>query len=98
MKIGENDVRHVAKLAELAVADADVPLLATQLDAIVEFVAQLDDAAAADAPPVVMGPVRTPLREDVIDPIAMHRTVAQVAPAFQQGFFVVPKLGGMSEE
>ena len=41
MTIGGAEVRHVARLAELAVAEADLPLLATQLEAIVEFVAQL---------------------------------------------------------
>ncbi|MES1259919.1 MAG: Asp-tRNA(Asn)/Glu-tRNA(Gln) amidotransferase subunit GatC [Gemmatimonadota bacterium] len=99
MKIGEQDVRHVANLAELAVDDADVPLLATQLAGIVDFVAQLD-AVAADAGTgaVVVGPERLVLRDDVIAPLPLARTPAQMAPAFQQGFFVVPKLGGMAEE
>jgi aspartyl-tRNA(Asn)/glutamyl-tRNA(Gln) amidotransferase subunit C len=98
MKIGEKEVRHVAQLAELAVADSDVALLATQLDAIVEFVAQLDEVAAGPASSVVVGPDHTPLRDDTINPIPMTRTAAQIAPAFQQGFFLVPKLGGMAEE
>ena len=99
MKIGEKEVRHVAQLAELAVTDADVPLLATQLAAIVEFVAQLDTAAGSDASvTIVVGPDRLPLRDDVVNPIPMSRTPSQVAPAFQQGFYVVPKLGGMAEE
>jgi len=99
MKIGEQDVRHVANLAELAVDDADVPLLATQLAGIVEFVAQLD-AIGTDAgtSAVVVGPERLALRADVIDPLPLTRTPAEIAPVFQQGFFVVPKLGGMAEE
>ena len=99
MKIGEDEVRHVAKLAELAVSDSDVPLLATQLAGIVEFVAQLEAVnLAGNAVPVVLGPDRLPLRDDVVNPIPLSRTPAQMAPAFQDGFFVVPKLGGMSEE
>ena len=99
MKIGEDEVRHVAKLAELAVSDSDVPLLATQLAGIVEFVAQLEAVTlAGNAVPVVLGPDRLPLRDDVVNPIPLSRTPAQMAPAFQDGFFVVPKLGGMSEE
>ena len=98
MKIGEDEVRHVAKLAELAVADDDVPLLAKQLAGIVTFVAQLDAATlAADGAPVVLGPDQLPLRDDVVNPIPLTRTPAQLAPAFQDGFFVVPKLGGLSE-
>ena len=99
MKIGENEVRHVAKLAELAVTDEDVPLLARQLAGIVALVAQLDSVVlAGDRTAVVLGPDRLPLREDTVDPIPMARTPAQMAPAFQDGFYVVPKLGGMSEE
>jgi aspartyl-tRNA(Asn)/glutamyl-tRNA(Gln) amidotransferase subunit C len=99
MNIGENDVRHVAKLAELAIADVDVPLLAVQLAGIVEFVAQLNEVTTSGASgTVLVGPGRAPLREDIIAPIAMSRTPAQMAPVFQQGFYVVPRLDGMSGE
>jgi aspartyl-tRNA(Asn)/glutamyl-tRNA(Gln) amidotransferase subunit C len=99
MKIGAGDVRHVAALAELAVADADVALLAQQLEGIVNFVAQLDEIAMDETSSrVIVGPERILLREDVIGPIPLARTPAEMAPAFQQGFYVVPKLDGMSEE
>lgn len=99
MKIGADTVRHVAKLAELAVAEQDVDLLAQQLESIVEFVEQLSEVECDDAaPPVTLGPDRLALRDDVVAPIRMTRTAADLAPAFEQGFFVVPKLGGMAEE
>lgn len=99
MKIGADDVRHVARLAELAVADDDVSLLAAQLEAIVNFVAQLDEVAVNGMEgTVVVGPPQLQFREDVVDPIPMARGPAEIAPAFQHGFFVVPKLGGMAEE
>ncbi len=99
MKIGPETVRHVARLAELAVADGDVDLLATQLESIVDFVEQL---GAVDAPPgtalVNVGPATLALREDVVAPIPMTRSAADLAPEFAQGFFVVPRLGGMVDE
>lgn len=99
MKIGADTVRHVARLAELAVAEHDVELLARQLESIVEFVEQLDAVQCdAAAPPVTLGPERVALRDDVVAPIAMTQSAAEMAPAFEQGFFVVPKLGGMAEE
>lgn len=99
MKIGADDVRHVARLAELAVADADVALLAVQLEGIVNFVAQLDEVELdGTLGTVVVGPSAVRLRGDVVDPIPMARGPAEIAPAFQHGFFVVPKLGGMAEE
>jgi aspartyl-tRNA(Asn)/glutamyl-tRNA(Gln) amidotransferase subunit C len=99
MRIGEDEVRHVARLAELAVADGDVALLATQLEGIVNFVAQLDEVAlTGESGAVVVGPSQVLLREDRVNPIPMERQPAQFAPAFQHGFFVVPKLGGLAEE
>lgn len=98
MIIGAAEVRHVARLAELAVAEADVPTLATQLEAIVAFVAQLNDVEVpAGAGAIAVGPDRLTLREDRVDPIPMSRTPAEMAPAFRDGFFVVPKLGGLAE-
>lgn len=99
MRIGEAEVRHVARLAELAVAEADLPLLAAQLEGIVTFVAQLDEATVpADSTAVAVGPDRLTLREDVVNPISMTHGPEAIAPVFIEGFFVVPKLGGMAEE
>jgi aspartyl-tRNA(Asn)/glutamyl-tRNA(Gln) amidotransferase subunit C len=99
MKIGAETVRHVARLAELAVAEQDVDLLATQLESIVEFVEQLADVDCdAAAASVTRGPEQVALRDDVVAPIPMTQIAADLAPAFAQGFFVVPKLGGLAEE
>ncbi len=99
MRIGEAEVRHVARLAELAVAEADVPLLAIQLEGIVEFVAQLGEVPLpASTGTVAVGPAQLTLREDVIDPIPLVRGPESIAPVFIDGFFVVPKLGGMVDE
>lgn len=98
MKITENDVRHVARLAELAVTDAQAARLAGELASIVAFVEQLDqlpDDPSAHA--VVVGPDAVRLREDVVAPIVMSHPVASFAPAMSQGFFVVPKLVGLAE-
>lgn len=99
MKIGPETVRHVARLAELAVADGDVDLLATQLESIVDFVEQLASVEAdPGTAPVIVGPLTLTLREDVVAPIPMIRSAADIAPEFAQGFFVVPRLGGMVDE
>lgn len=98
MTIGAEDVRHVARLAELAVAEADLPVLAEQLEGIVAFVAQLNEVRVPEGTGhVSVGPDRLVLREDRVDPIPMSRTPAEMAPAFEQGFYVVPKLGGLAE-
>jgi aspartyl-tRNA(Asn)/glutamyl-tRNA(Gln) amidotransferase subunit C len=99
MSIGKTDVLHVARLAELAVADADVPKLVEQLNRIVEFVAQLEEVPAGEeAPPFVAGPAELALREDVPGPVPLARPPAQFAPEFRDGLFLVPRLGAMEEE
>ncbi|HEY4100879.1 MAG TPA: Asp-tRNA(Asn)/Glu-tRNA(Gln) amidotransferase subunit GatC [Gemmatimonadales bacterium] len=99
MTIDANAVRHVAQLAELAVPDSGLDSLATQMESIVNFVAQLGDVAVPDdGAPVTIGPARTRLRDDRVDPIPMSRAPAEMAPAFEQGFFVVPRLDGMAGE
>ncbi|HEY4322277.1 MAG TPA: Asp-tRNA(Asn)/Glu-tRNA(Gln) amidotransferase subunit GatC [Gemmatimonadales bacterium] len=98
MSIDEATVRHIAALAELAIADDDVALLATQLAGIVTFVEQLDAVPLDATEPVVVGPAATPLREDVVNPIPLARGPAAFAPAFDHGFFVVPRLGGLVQE
>ena len=98
MRITETEVRNVARLAELAVTDAQATKLAGQLADIVAFVEQLnelDDDPAAHA--VVVGPESVTLREDVVAPIPLVHPVSQFAPAMSQGFFVVPKLDGLAE-
>jgi len=98
MSIGRKDVLHVARMAELAVADADVPTLVEQLGRIVDFVAQLEEVPASEqAPPFVAGPAQVSLREDVIAPVPLSRTPGQMAPEFRDGLFLVPRLGAMEE-
>lgn len=96
MSVSAKDVAQVAKLAELAVEEAELPALTAQMDRIVRFVAQLeelDDRAGADA--FLVGPERAPLRADVVNPAPLARPPASIAPEFVDGFFVVPRLGAM---
>lgn len=98
MSVSAADVIHVARLAELAVADADLPALTAQMDRIVSFVGQLSEVGdLAGAGTYQAGPEQTPLRADVVNPAPLARPPAAIAPEFIDGFFVVPKLGVMGE-
>ncbi|HEX7024831.1 MAG TPA: Asp-tRNA(Asn)/Glu-tRNA(Gln) amidotransferase subunit GatC, partial [Gemmatimonadales bacterium] len=92
-------VERIARLAELQVDPAELAGLAAQLERIVGFVAELP--ALADGPagdtPVYGGPAETALRADVVAPAPLQRSPADIAPEFIDGFFVVPRLGGMEE-
>ena len=98
MTIGRQEVIHVAQLAELAVTEEEIATLVAQLDRIVGFVAQLGEVPAGEqAPPYVAGPDQVALREDEPRLYPLARKPAEFAPAFEQGLFVVPRLGAMEE-
>lgn len=98
MSVTAKDVQHVAKLAELAVEESELPALTAQMDRIVGFVAQLaEQSDAADLARYVPGPDAAPLRDDVVRPADLARPPASFAPEFVDGFFVVPKLGAMED-
>lgn len=99
MTIGRDDVLHVAKLAELKVADHEVAPLVQQLNGIVDFVAQLASAdVPAGTPEFTVGPARLALRTDVVAPEPLARSAERMAPDWQDGFYVVPRLAHQEGE
>jgi len=99
MSIRREDVLHVARLAELDVAETDLPKLVEQMGRIVGFVEQLNEVPAGEeAPPFLAGPGRTPLRTDEVAPVPLVRPPSAIAPEFIHGFFAVPRLGAMEGE
>jgi aspartyl-tRNA(Asn)/glutamyl-tRNA(Gln) amidotransferase subunit C len=98
MSIGRDDVIHVAKLAELAVRDEDLARLVDQLNRIVDYVAQLDQAPADGASDLFLpGPTQAALREDVPGSVPLARPPAELAPEFADGFFLVPRHSAMED-
>jgi aspartyl-tRNA(Asn)/glutamyl-tRNA(Gln) amidotransferase subunit C len=98
MTIRRDEVLHVAKLAELAVPEAEVERLVGQLNRIVDYVAQLDEVPADRmAEPFLPGPSALKLREDVEGAVPLARAPAELAPEFKDGFFLVPRHGAMED-
>jgi aspartyl/glutamyl-tRNA(Asn/Gln) amidotransferase C subunit len=91
MGVTRQDIEKIAALAELGVDDAAAAELEKQLTRILDYVAQLgevsDEAAAAGDERSVR------LRRDVVAPDALTRTPKEIAPAFTDGLFTVPRLG-----
>jgi aspartyl-tRNA(Asn)/glutamyl-tRNA(Gln) amidotransferase subunit C len=97
MSIGRDDVLHVAKLAELAVREADLDRMVGQLNRIVDFVAQLDRVDDAAPALFLPGPSEIALRADVPGSVPLTRPPAEFAPEFADGFFLVPRHGAMED-
>lgn len=96
MKISSSEVLKVAQLAELAVDEADLGTLVRQFNDIVGYVAQLDALPSeGEIAPFVPGPGAVRWREDVVRAEPLALPPAALAPAFRDGFFVVPRLSAM---
>ncbi|HEY2043135.1 MAG TPA: Asp-tRNA(Asn)/Glu-tRNA(Gln) amidotransferase subunit GatC [Jatrophihabitans sp.] len=93
-----DEVAHLARLARLAVTDAELDLFAGQLDVILSAVARIGDVAAADIPPTSHAvPLENVLRADVVGPSLPREDVLAGAPSVEDNRFRVPRILGEEE-
>ena len=93
MSVDETTVRHVAKLARIAVSDAEVEKLAPELSNILGWVEQLGEVNVEGvAPMTAVIPNQLRLRDDVVTEPDRRDEVLANAPAAEHGFFAVPKV------
>ena len=93
MSVTREEVLRIARLAELEVDEEAMPMLVDQLSRILDYVAQLHEVPAGDsARPFTGGPDALRLRPDEVRPWPLAFGPETMAPAFRDGFFVVPKL------
>lgn len=94
MSVTREEVLRIAQLAELDVDDDALPALAAQMSRILDYVAQLSAVPAnGSAKTFVPGPDAIRFRPDDVVPSQLAFGPEEFAPAFKEGFFVVPKLG-----
>lgn len=93
MSVSHEQVRHIAKLARIAMSDEELERLLPELNNILGWVEQLgevntDGIEALTA--VIDQKLR--LREDVVNDGNIRDDVLANAPDAQHGFFAVPKV------
>ncbi|MGH7614892.1 MAG: Asp-tRNA(Asn)/Glu-tRNA(Gln) amidotransferase subunit GatC [Gemmatimonadales bacterium] len=94
MSVSRDEVQKIARLAELHVDEAALPVLAEQMSRILDYVAQIAGVSASEsAKPFIPGPVSVRFRADTVDPAPLAFEPDRMAPAFREGFFLVPRLG-----
>ena len=93
MSVTIDDVRHVAALARLGLDESRARQLVAELNTILDHMTVLAgvDTRGAEAMAAI-APAATELREDQGPPIPLVRSIASVAPATRDGFFLVPRL------
>ena len=94
-KITEQQVRHVAKLARLKITDEEVRTFTRQLDAILAYVAQLEQLDTSDVEPLAHClAVSNIFRDDVVQPCLSNTDALANAPAKDGAFFTIPRVLG----
>lgn len=92
-KIDIEQVRQVAKLARLALSDAEIAQFAVQLSAILEYIEKLNQLDTSKVEPLAHClPINNCLRADEIkQSLGTEKTLAN-APQKDEQFFLVPKI------
>jgi aspartyl-tRNA(Asn)/glutamyl-tRNA(Gln) amidotransferase subunit C len=92
-KITSDEVERVARLARLALGEAEKAALTTQLDAILAYIDALNavDTEGVEATTTVI-PMTSVLREDVVKPGLSQDAALANAPDPADGFFRVPRI------
>lgn len=93
MPIDLQTVQKIAKLAKLTLTPAEEHLYAEQLEKIVTYIAQLQEVETTQVQPLAQVHETTNvMREDEVKPSLEPPEVFLNAPAYQNGYFVVPKV------
>ena len=93
MSVDAATVRRIAHLARIAVAEEDVPHLQGELNAILDFVAQLDEVDVAGIEPMTsVIPMRISQRADIVTDGEIADEIVANAPASEDDYFLVPKV------
>ena len=93
MSVDTAQVRHIAKLARIAMSDSEIEAMVPELNAILGWVEQLGEVNTDGVEPltaVIDQPLR--LRDDVVTDGDCRDAVLANAPEGQHGFFAVPKV------
>jgi len=91
MKLGREQVQHIADLARLALSDEEQVLYQEQLSAILEHFEQLQELDTGAIPPTAtVLPLRSVMRADEPRHPFSRENILANAPAAERGCFKVP--------
>lgn len=93
MSVDTATVKRVARLARIAVSDAEAEALKQPLNEILGFVEQLDEVAVEGVEPMTsVQPMAMKKRTDEVTAGGRPGDIVANAPLHEDGFFVVPKV------
>jgi aspartyl-tRNA(Asn)/glutamyl-tRNA(Gln) amidotransferase subunit C len=93
MSVSTEQVRHIAKLARIAMSDEEIERLAPELNNILGWVEQLAEVDTDGVEPLAtVIDQKLRLRDDVVTEGDIRDEVLANAPEAEHGFFAVPKV------
>ncbi len=93
MSIDVKTAAHVAKLARIRVDEERLPALAGEFNTILGFIEQLNEVDIQGVEPMVsVTPMRLKRREDVVTDTDRRDDFMAIAPASEDGLYLVPKV------
>jgi aspartyl-tRNA(Asn)/glutamyl-tRNA(Gln) amidotransferase subunit C len=93
MSASPEQVRHIAKLARIALSEEELERIGPELNNILGWIEQLGEVDTDGVEPLAtVIDQKMRLREDVVDDGDVRDKVLANAPDAQHGFFAVPKV------
>lgn len=94
MSLETEDVAKIAHLARLAITEQEMPVYASGLSKIINFVEQLDAADVGNVLPMAhpLAGQTQRMRADEITETDAHEKYQQNAPRVEAGLYLVPKV------
>jgi aspartyl-tRNA(Asn)/glutamyl-tRNA(Gln) amidotransferase subunit C len=94
MTLTRRDIDNIARLARLALTEAEIPVYIDSLSRIIELVGELDHAATAGVEPMshpLPGQTQRQ-RADVVTEVDRREFYQRNAPQAMAGLYLVPKV------
>jgi aspartyl-tRNA(Asn)/glutamyl-tRNA(Gln) amidotransferase subunit C len=93
MSLSQDDVKRIARLARIETSDAEAQATQVQLNTIFDLIATMQAVDTAGVSPMAHAQeVYQRLRDDVVTETDRHATFQAVAPAVENGLYLVPKV------
>jgi aspartyl-tRNA(Asn)/glutamyl-tRNA(Gln) amidotransferase subunit C len=93
MSLDSDDVKRIARLARIETSDAEAQATQAQLNSIFDLIATMQAVDTRDVSPMAHAQeVYQRLRDDVVTETDRHAAFQAIAPAVENGLYLVPKV------
>jgi len=93
MSLDSDDVKRIARLARIETSDAEAQATQTQLNSIFDLIATMQAVDTAGIAPMAHAQeVYQRLRDDTVTETDRHAAFQAVAPAVENGLYLVPRV------